>query len=49
MLVNSHQDWVGVHNSKKWGDVLWSVEVKINYVGNNGKPFVRCKKITLYH
>ena len=37
----NHLDWVGPENGKKWRNILWSDETKVNLIGSDGKRWVR--------
>lgn len=43
-FARDHFNWSGAENSKKWRNILWSDESKINMVGNDGKVWVRRPK-----
>lgn len=43
-FANAHKDWDGPVLGKKWRNVLWSDESKINLIGSDGKTWVRRPK-----
>lgn len=45
-FVEKHKNWVGEEGSKKWHNILWSDESKINLHGPDGKSYVRRPKNT---
>lgn len=45
----AHKDWCGEEGSKKWRNVLWSDETKINLFGNDCQRNVRRPKGKRFH
>lgn len=43
-FAKNHESWDGLQNAKKWRNILWSDESKINMIGNDGKTWVRRPK-----
>lgn len=43
-FAKEHKDWCGPENIKKWRNVLWTDETKINLIGSDGKTWVRRPK-----
>ena len=39
-FAKEHMDWIGPENGKKWRNILWSDESKVNFIGSNGKRWV---------
>lgn len=40
-FAKEHLDWIGPENGKKWRNILWSDETKVNLIGSDGKRWVR--------
>lgn len=40
-FAKDHLDWAGQEGSKKWRNILWTDETKINLFGNDGRQTVR--------
>lgn len=47
-FAKKHVDWIGPEGEKKWRNVLWSDESKINLVGPDGRTWVRRPKNKAY-
>lgn len=45
-FAKMHKNWIGNQNEKRWRNVLWSDESKINMIGNDGRTWVRRPKNT---
>lgn len=41
IFSNSHLNWVGTEGIKKWRNILWTDESKVNLFGSDGKTYVR--------
>lgn len=40
-FAKNHADWKGNENAKKWRNILWSDESKVNIFGSDGRKYVR--------
>ena len=48
-FAKNHANWCGPQGEKKWRNILWSDETKVNLFGNDAKRNVRRPKDKVFH